>query len=72
MNSEKEYIITLNNKKYVIINMLSYYQKKYVYLTALDDFSDYIIGEILEDKIIEINDHNLLGKLIVEFSRHNK
>ena len=33
------------------------------------DFNNYIIGEILNDEIIQVEDQNLLGQLIIEFSK---
>ena len=72
MKNNKDYILTLdNNKKYVMVNMLTFNEKKYVYLAELDDFNNYIIGEILNDEIIQVEDQNLLGQLIIEFSKLN-
>lgn len=72
MKNNNDYILTLdNNKKYAMVNMLTFNEKKYVYLTELDDFNNYIIGEILNDEIIQVEDQNLLGQLIIEFSKLN-
>ncbi|MBQ7790289.1 MAG: hypothetical protein IJ399_03410 [Bacilli bacterium] len=72
MKNNDDYILTLdNNKKYAMVNMLTFNEKKYVYLTELDDFNNYIIGEILNDEIIQVEDQNLLGQLIIEFSKLN-
>lgn len=72
MKNNKDYILTLdNNKKYAMVNMLTFNEKKYVYLAELDDFNNYIIGEILNDEIIQVEDQNLLGQLIIEFSKLN-
>lgn len=70
MKNNKDYILTLDdNKKYAMVNMLTLNEKKYVYLAELDDFNNYIIGEILNDEVIQIEDQNLLGQLIIEFSK---
>lgn len=70
MKNNKDYILTLDdNKKYAMVNMLTFNEKKYVYLAELDDFNNYIIGEILNDEVIQIEDQNLLGQLIIEFSK---
>lgn len=70
MKNNKDYILTLDdNKKYAMVNMLTFNEKKYVYLAELDDFNNYIIGEILNDEVIEVEDQNLLGQLIIEFSK---
>lgn len=72
MKNNDDYILTLDdNKKYAMVNMLTFNEKKYVYLTELDDFNNYIIGEILNDEIIQVEDQNLLGQLIIEFSKLN-
>ena len=52
-----------------MVNILTFNEKKYVYLTELDDFNNYIIGEILNDEVIQVEDQNLLGQLIIEFSK---
>ncbi len=70
MKNNKDYILTLDdNKKYAMVNMLTFNEKKYVYLAELDDFNNYIIGEILNDEVIQVEDQNLLGQLIIEFSK---
>ena len=70
MKNNKDYILTLDdNKKYAMVNMLNFNEKTYVYLAELDDFNNYIIGEILNDEIIQVEDQNLLGQLIIEFSK---
>ena len=67
---DKDYIITLdNNKKYVLTNTLTLDGKKYVYLLNMDNLADYIIGEVVDDEVIHIDDQNLLGKLILEFAK---
>ena len=70
MKNNKDYILTLDdNKKYAMVNMLTFNEKTYVYLAELDNFNNYIIGEILNDEIIQVEDQNLLGQLIIEFSK---
>lgn len=70
MSEEKDVIITLDNdKKYTIVNTLMFNEKKYVYLVELEDFKNYIIGEIDNDEVVEVEDQNLLGQLIMEFSK---
>ena len=67
---DKDYIITLdNNKKYALTNTLTLDGKKYVYLLNMDNLADYIIGEVVDDEVIHIDDQNLLGKLILEFAK---
>ena len=43
--------------------------KKYVYLSGLDDYKDFIIGEIENDEITAVSDTNLFGQLIIEFNK---
>lgn len=70
MNEEKNYILTLDdNKKYVLIDSLSFNKKTYAYLTELNDFTKYKICEIIDDEAIEIQDQNLLGQLMLEFAK---
>ena len=72
MNSEKEYIVTLDDgKKYAIVNSITFNDKKYVYLSELEDFSKYIIGELINNEIVEIDNNNLLDQLIMEFAKMN-
>lgn len=70
MNKEKDLIVTLdNNKKYVLVSSIMYEGKKYVYLSGLDDYKDFIIGEIKNDEITVVSDTNLFGQLIIEFNK---
>ena len=70
MSDNKDYVITLdNNKKYALVNMITYNGKRYAYLSEIDDFAKYIIGEMIDDEIIQVEDNNLLGQLIIEFSK---
>ena len=69
---EKNYILTLNNdKKYALVNSLKYDGKDYVYLSLLSDYKDYMICEVIDDEVLEVKDKNLLGRLILEFSKVN-
>ena len=69
---EKNYILTLNNdKKYALVNSLKYNDKDYVYLSLLSDYKEYMICEVIGDEVIQVEDENLLGKLIMEFSKSN-
>ena len=70
MNKEKDLIVTLgNNKKYVFFSSIMFEGKKYVYLSGLDDYKDFIIGEIENDEITVVSDTNLFGQLIIEFNK---
>ena len=70
MNKEKDLIVTLdNNKKYVLVSSIMFEGKKYVYLSGLDDYKDFIIGEIENDEIPAVSDTNLFGQLIIEFNK---
>lgn len=70
MNKEKDLIVTLdNNKKYVLVSSIMFEGKKYVYLSGLDDYKDFIIGEIENDEITVVSDTNLFGQLIIEFNK---
>lgn len=70
MNKEKDLIVTLdNNKKYVLVSSIMYEGEKYVYLSGLDDYKDFIIGEIKNDEITVVSDTNLFGQLIIEFNK---
>lgn len=73
MKNDKDYIITLdNNKQYAVVDILTFNEKKYIYLTELNDFANYIIGEVIDDEVIQVEDQNLLGQLIIEFSKLNQ
>ena len=70
MNEEKDIIITLDdNKKYVLVDKIKFNDKVYVYLTELEDYSKYIIGELVNGEIVEVEYQNLLGQIIMEFSK---
>ena len=70
MNAEKDLIITLDNEKeYAVVYNLMFNEKNYVYLAELEDFKNYIIGELANDEIIHVTDANLLGQLIMEFAK---
>ena len=70
MNKEKDLIVTLdNNKKYVLVSSIMFEGKKYVYLSGLDDYKDFIIGEIENDEITAVSDTNLFAQLIIEFNK---
>ncbi len=67
---EKNYILTLNNdKKYALVNSLKYNDKDYVYLSLLSDYKEYMICEVIDEEVLEVKDKNLLGQLILEFSK---
>lgn len=70
MSDDKDYVVTLdNNKKYALVNMITFNGKKYVYLSEFNDPSKYIIGEMENNEIIQVEDNDLLGQLIIEFSK---
>lgn len=70
MEEKNKCIMLLDdNKKYVIINTLSYNNKNYILLSELNNFENYIIGEIINDEVILVEDENLVGQLIIEFSK---
>ena len=67
---EKNYILTLNNdKKYALVNSLKYNDQDYVYLSLLSDYKEYMICEVIGDEVLEVKDKNLLGQLMLEFSK---
>ncbi|HAL01826.1 MAG TPA: hypothetical protein DCP07_00545 [Lachnospiraceae bacterium] len=67
----KEYIVTLdNNKQYALISTIEYENKKYAYLTEMDDSTKYMIGEVVNDEFIEIVEPELLGKLMTHFAKN--
>ena len=70
MSAEKDLIVTLDNgKEYAIVYNIMFNEKNYVYLAELEDFKNYIIGELANDEIIHVTDTNLLGQLIMEFAK---
>lgn len=70
MNEEKNLIITLdNNKKYALVNSILFNEKKYVYLSELEDYKNIIIGEMENDEITIVDDNELFGQLIIEFNK---
>ena len=71
MNNEKDYVVTLDNdKKYIVVDSINYDNKIYLYLTEMDDKNKYMIGELDNEDLIEIEDKNLLGKLLLEFAKN--
>ncbi len=70
MNSEKDYVITLDNdQKYIVVDSINYENKTYLYLTEMADKNKYMIGQLDNEDLIEIEDKTLLGKLLLEFAK---
>lgn len=70
MSEKKDLIVTLdNNKRYALVNSIIFNEKKYVYLSELEDYKKFIIGEIKNDEITLVNDDKLFGQLIIEFTK---
>lgn len=57
-----------DNKKYVIIEKLNHDNHTYVYLAELGNATNYIIGELENDIITDVEDQRLLKELILKFS----
>lgn len=43
--------------------------KKYVFLSGLENHTDFIIGELVDDEIIEVEDLEFIGRLVLEFAK---
>ena len=57
-----------DNKKYVIVEKLNHDNHTYVYLAELGNATNYIIGELENDIITDVEDQKLLKELILKFS----
>ena len=57
-----------DNKKYVIVEKLNHDNHTYVYLAELGNATNYIIGELENDIITDVEDKKLLKELILKFS----
>ena len=73
MTSDKNLIVTLNdNVEYTLINKMDFNDKRYVYLVALDNYNNFVIGELDGDTITPVKDHDLLCQLTVQFDQINE
>lgn len=69
-SKDKDYILTLDNeKRYVLTKTVLFETKKYVFLVELENPTDFIIGELVDDEIIEVEDLELVGRLVLEFAK---
>ena len=72
MKQDKDYIITLDNdKKYVVVDSLNFQDKTYLYLAEYNDQTKYMVGELDNEDLVEVQDKKLLGKLLLEFAKNN-
>lgn len=66
-------VVTLEDKKeYVIVDMLKLDGKKYVYISDINDATNYIIGELKDMDITEVEDDDLYDELVIKFVDHLK
>ncbi|MCI8778410.1 MAG: hypothetical protein HFI87_04615 [Bacilli bacterium] len=54
-----------DNNSYMVISSVKYNNKEYLYLVDLNDNSNMMFVEKLENELIPINDTNLLKNLIL-------
>lgn len=67
-NKAMEVVMLDDKKKYVIVEKISYQNHDYIYLAEIGNVKNYIIGEITNDIITDVEDKELLKELILKFN----
>ena len=66
-------VLTLeDDKKYVVISKIDYENKVYFYLVGLEEITDVKFGYLDNDEFVEINDKELVTKLLPHFYKDVK
>ena len=61
-------VLTLeDDKKYVVISKIDYENKVYFYLVGVEEITDVKFGYLDNDEFVEINDKELVTKLLPHF-----
>ena len=66
-------VLTLeDDKKYVVVSKIDYENKVYFYLVGVEEITDVKFGYIDNDEFVEINDKELVTKLLPYFYKDVK
>ena len=66
-------VLTLeDDKKYVVISKIDYENKVYFYLVGAEEITDVKFGYLDNDEFVEINDKELVTKLLPHFYKDVK
>lgn len=66
-------VLTLeDDKKYVAVSKIDYENKVYFYLVGVEEITDVKFGYIDNDEFVEINDKELVTKLLPHFYKDVK
>lgn len=66
-------VLTLeDDKKYVVVSKIDYENKVYFYLVGVEEITDVKFGYIDNDEFVEINDKELVTKLLPHFYKDVK
>lgn len=61
-------VLTLeDDKKYVVVSKIDYENKVYFYLVGVEEITDVKFGYLDNDEFVEINDKELVTKLLPYF-----
>ena len=66
-------VLTLeDDKKYVVVSKIDYENKVYFYLVGVEEITDVKFGYLDNDEFVEINDKELVTKLLPHFYKDVK
>ena len=66
-------VLTLeDDKKYVVVSKIEYDNKVYFYLVGVEEITDVKFGYLDNDEFVEINDKELVTKLLPYFYKDVK
>ena len=66
-------VLTLeDDKKYVVVSKIDYENKVFFYLVGVEEITDVKFGYIDNDEFVEINDKELVTKLLPHFYKDVK
>ena len=66
-------VLTLeDDKKYVVVSKIDYENKVYFYLVGVEEITDVKFGCLDNDEFVEINDKELVTKLLPHFYKDVK
>lgn len=66
-------VLTLeDDKKYVVVSKIDYENKVYFYLVGVEEITDVKFGYLDNDEFVEINDKELVTKLLPYFYKDVK
>ena len=66
-------VLTLeDDKKYVVVSKIDYENKVYFYLVGVEEITDVKFGYIDNDEFVEINNKELVTKLLPHFYKDVK